>query len=767
MNKKLLKLIVFLVLVNVLWTNFASAQTTTTSGTCSVTLPTFYVNSPEETCKEVGGTWTPAAGAPATPTNPTTTTPTATTTDISSDELKKMMETGKDLVQRRYNGENVTLQIQALKDQCKNIGAQLVQITGTTPRLSYNTIFSDANLDCTWGRYTGTSTTTDNMGRNIVVVPDPAVDSIRINKTQGGNLQNLSSVQEVYKNQIEEQKAAQKDREQAGGISKAVGWDLKAIFDVINSALAWLTAFALMIMAYAVDQTVYATSNGMPLFVQVGWTIVRDIANMFFILILIVIALGTILRIKEYNEYGHLLAKLVVAALLVNFSQVIAVTIINFVNLITAMFVFGGTLKESFSFVYGYIWQDVGTAPNGWTTGLTQGLSMTAFTIVTFVVSLMLAGFFVAKKAGMVGADMMINAGMKTGKFFGKMGLGATDRWLANGSKSQNRFRKALSNLSVGKWARGYEKYQEEEERRAFGVSSGQAADTLYRVLPWQREKTSFGLEAHQSEVLHRAKEKMDLNMSEREMVEESLHAKDPIDKQGWGMAIAALNRQDDFMRILKEKYDTGELEHLNVAKEFTNPLTGKTERLEDILKTGEITPTNFQKVFYGMYLGDLPEKDKLGYASMIQEYAEKQIKPYHLADKIEVETTDSEGKRRVIGLVNYGFAEVRKEAAELEAQAKIRPLLPEEQKKLNYFNGVVGQFTSRMNRTPANRFLNAMRAADIDVQYSDSSSAKIAGFEGESYGDIHDQGVIINQIFGLPHAGQLKNRQHELQSRG
>jgi len=503
--------------------------------------------------------------------------------------------------------------------------------------------------------------------------------------------------------------------------------------------------------------------------------------------------------------------------------------------------------------VYGYIWQDVGTAPNGWTTGLTQGLSMTAFTIVTFVVSLMLAGlfvvrliglyvlvifsplayvlnilpatehyakewwqyfikyliwapvamfvirldkaivdnkglmggpddsafkyiflmgmmlaaFFVAKKAGMVGADMMINAGMKTGKFFGKMGLGATDRWLANGSKSQNRFRKALSNLSVGKWARGYEKYQEEEERRAFGVSSGQAADTLYRVLPWQREKTSFGLEAHQSEVLHRAKEKMDLNMSEREMVEESLHAKDPIDKQGWGMAIAALNRQDDFMRILKEKYDTGELEHLNVAKEFTNPLTGKTERLEDILKTGEITPTNFQKVFYGMYLGDLPEKDKLGYASMIQEYAEKQIKPYHLADKIEVETTDSEGKRRVIGLVNYGFAEVRKEAAELEAQAKIRPLLPEEQKKLNYFNGVVGQFTSRMNRTPANRFLNAMRAADIDVQYSDSSSAKIAGFEGESYGDIHDQGVIINQIFGLPHAGQLKNRQHELQSRG
>src|SRR3989344_2790427 len=53
--------------------------------------------------------------------------------------------------------------------------------------------------------------------------------------------------------------------------------------------------------------------------VQIGWTISRDLANMAFILIMLLIAFGTVLRLEQYSV-KKLIPKLVVAALLINFS---------------------------------------------------------------------------------------------------------------------------------------------------------------------------------------------------------------------------------------------------------------------------------------------------------------------------------------------------------------------------------------------------------------------------------------------------------------
>src|SRR3989344_575741 len=47
--------------------------------------------------------------------------------------------------------------------------------------------------------------------------------------------------------------------------------------------------------------------------VQIGWTISRDLANMFFILIMLLIAFGTVLRIDTYG-WKKLIPKLVIAA---------------------------------------------------------------------------------------------------------------------------------------------------------------------------------------------------------------------------------------------------------------------------------------------------------------------------------------------------------------------------------------------------------------------------------------------------------------------
>lgn len=56
--------------------------------------------------------------------------------------------------------------------------------------------------------------------------------------------------------------------------------------------------------------------------IQTVWEILRDFINLFFILILVVIAFATIFNVKNYKA-SDLLPKLIVAALLINFSLVI------------------------------------------------------------------------------------------------------------------------------------------------------------------------------------------------------------------------------------------------------------------------------------------------------------------------------------------------------------------------------------------------------------------------------------------------------------
>lgn len=71
--------------------------------------------------------------------------------------------------------------------------------------------------------------------------------------------------------------------------------------------------------------------------VNAGWTICRDIANMFFVIALLAIAFATILRIEAY-QYKALLPKLILGILLVNFSRTITSVFIEFSNLLVSAF---------------------------------------------------------------------------------------------------------------------------------------------------------------------------------------------------------------------------------------------------------------------------------------------------------------------------------------------------------------------------------------------------------------------------------------------
>lgn len=72
--------------------------------------------------------------------------------------------------------------------------------------------------------------------------------------------------------------------------------------------------------------------------VNTGWEVVRDVCNMFFIIILLVIAFGTILRLENY-KYNRLLGTLIIMAILVNFSKFIAGFFIDLGQVIMMTFV--------------------------------------------------------------------------------------------------------------------------------------------------------------------------------------------------------------------------------------------------------------------------------------------------------------------------------------------------------------------------------------------------------------------------------------------
>ncbi|MCL5436104.1 MAG: type IV secretion system protein [Patescibacteria group bacterium] len=68
-----------------------------------------------------------------------------------------------------------------------------------------------------------------------------------------------------------------------------------------------------------------------------AWQIVRNFVNMIFILIMIVIGVATILRLQSYN-YKRLLGKLIIMALLVNFSLVIAQAFLKIFDIVRFTF---------------------------------------------------------------------------------------------------------------------------------------------------------------------------------------------------------------------------------------------------------------------------------------------------------------------------------------------------------------------------------------------------------------------------------------------
>lgn len=112
----------------------------------------------------------------------------------------------------------------------------------------------------------------------------------------------------------------------ADGIIKFIASVISAIVSFINVLI--YNIFSLVILPLLI--TLLNIRTYTDAFAQVilpGWELLRNLANIFFIVVLLVIGLATLFRVQKY-QYKNLLVNLILAALLVNFSLVITQSVL-------------------------------------------------------------------------------------------------------------------------------------------------------------------------------------------------------------------------------------------------------------------------------------------------------------------------------------------------------------------------------------------------------------------------------------------------------
>lgn len=157
-----------------------------------------------------------------------------------------------------------------------------------------------------------------------------------------------------------------------------------AFIGVISSVFGFLTNIAATItgtflgMAVAVFNWVASdnfislsytqpgpVSEGGNPFIEIGWTLTRDLTNIFFVLALVVIGLATALRWNDYQA-KKALPTLIIIALLINFTPVICGLIVDATNIVMNFFIQGGFASGSTfaNFAVGH-WENVSSLVGG------------------------------------------------------------------------------------------------------------------------------------------------------------------------------------------------------------------------------------------------------------------------------------------------------------------------------------------------------------------------------------------------------------------
>ena len=179
--------------------------------------------------------------------------------------------------------------------------------------------------------------------------------------------------------------------------------------DVVSNFLLWIASIIGKLLVVLIDILIGIVQYNdfvRSAAVSQGWVVVRDLCNMFFVAVLLIIAFGTILRIESY-KYQRLLPQLIIMAVLINFSKLIAgflidvsqVVLLTFVNAFkdtaSGNFVNVFQLKEMLGFIDPSAPEKTQNIDNWQKIGLP--LFAIALLIVAFLVMLAMIIVFIAR----------------------------------------------------------------------------------------------------------------------------------------------------------------------------------------------------------------------------------------------------------------------------------------------------------------------------------------------------------------------------------
>lgn len=187
------------------------------------------------------------------------------------------------------------------------------------------------------------------------------------------------------------------------GKMSAIGKPISFIVGFLASAALLLFGWiASMIIAALLFIVKYNNFINEPMVVQT-WVMVRDFCNLFFILVLLIIAFGTILRVKGYTA-NDLLKKVVIAAIMINFSKMICGIMIDLGQVVMLTFVNafadgGGNLINAFQVKNPLSFNSGDDAQFGWDSwSISMSLVMGAlFLLITTVVLGVITGVLLVR----------------------------------------------------------------------------------------------------------------------------------------------------------------------------------------------------------------------------------------------------------------------------------------------------------------------------------------------------------------------------------
>lgn len=127
---------------------------------------------------------------------------------------------------------------------------------------------------------------------------------------------------------------------ESSAIASFLSWIFMGLISAVGKIVTLLMGILNILFSFKMNND--DVSKG----IITGWTTVRDICNMFFVLILLVIAFATILRRESYSVKA-LLPKLIIAAVIINFSKTICWLMIDASQVIMLTFANGFTGASS------------------------------------------------------------------------------------------------------------------------------------------------------------------------------------------------------------------------------------------------------------------------------------------------------------------------------------------------------------------------------------------------------------------------------------